>query len=54
MVEHERKLAVIIDHYKNRYKAKVLIVVGSRAVGDFKPNSDWNLYLFTDVDTSPA
>ncbi len=53
MDENEKKLAVIIDHYKNRYKAKVLIIVGSRAVGDYKPNSDWDLYLFTDVDTYP-
>ena len=46
----EEKLVAIINHYKNRYKAKVLIIVGSRAVGDFKPNSDWDIYLFTDED----
>lgn len=53
MVESEEKLTVIIDHYKNRYKAKVLIIVGSRVVGDFKHNSDWDIYLFTDEDPYP-
>jgi predicted nucleotidyltransferase len=44
----EEKLDVIIEFLKSRYQAKVLIVVGSRAVGDFKPKSDWDIYLFTD------
>lgn len=48
MVKKEEKLDVIIEFLKNRYKAKVLIIVGSRAVGDFKPKSDWDIYLFTD------
>lgn len=26
----------------------MLIIVGSRAVGDYKLNSDWDVYLFTD------
>lgn len=50
MVDNDEKLAIIIDYFKSRYLAKVIIVVGSRAVGDFKPNSDWDLYLFTDED----
>ncbi|MGC9779536.1 MAG: nucleotidyltransferase domain-containing protein [Candidatus Heimdallarchaeota archaeon] len=53
MDENDEKLAAIIDHYKNRYKAEVLIIVGSRAVGDFKPLSDWDIYLFTDADPYP-
>ncbi|MHA1186477.1 MAG: hypothetical protein ACTSXA_13380 [Candidatus Heimdallarchaeota archaeon] len=53
MATNEEKLATIIDHYKNRYKADVLIVVGSRAVGDYKPKSDWDIYLFTDADPYP-
>ncbi len=53
MEKNEEKLAIIVDHFKNRYKAKVLIIVGSRAVGDYKPKSDWDLYIFTDVDTYP-
>jgi len=48
MVKKEEKLDIIIEFLKNRYKAKVLIIVGSRAVGDFKPKSDWDIYLFTD------
>jgi len=48
MIKKEDKLDVIIEFLKNRYNAKVLIVVGSRAVGDFKPKSDWDIYLFTD------
>ena len=48
MVKQEEKLDTIIEFLKNRYKAKVLIVVGSRAVGDYKPKSDWDIYLFTD------
>jgi len=31
----------------------VLIIVGSRAVGDFKHLSDWDVYLFTDADPYP-
>ena len=53
MAENEEKLAIIIDHLKSRYEAEVLIVVGSRAVGDFKPRSDWDICLFTDVDVHP-
>lgn len=52
MVE-EAKLTAIIEHFKNRYKAEVLIVVGSRAVGDYKPQSDWDIYMFTDADPYP-
>ena len=46
MITNEEKLAAIINHYKIRYKAEVLIIVGSRAVGDYKPRSDWDIYLF--------
>ncbi|MBT3298029.1 nucleotidyltransferase domain-containing protein [archaeon] len=48
MVKKDEKLNLIVEFLKDRYKAKVLIVVGSRAVGDYKPNSDWDIYLFTD------
>jgi predicted nucleotidyltransferase len=51
MDRNKEKLDVIIDYFKTKYKAKVLIVVGSRAVGDFKPRSDWDIYLFTDVES---
>ena len=53
MPNNEEKLNAIINHFKNRYKAEVLIIVGSRAVGDFKPNSDWDIYMFTDADPYP-
>ena len=45
MTKKEEK---IIEFLKKRYNAKVLILVGSRAVGDFKQKSDWDIYLFTD------
>lgn len=44
----KQKQAAIVEFLKDRYKAKTLILVGSRAVGDYKPNSDWDIYLFTD------
>ncbi|NHJ48720.1 MAG: nucleotidyltransferase domain-containing protein [Asgard group archaeon] len=50
MVNNDEKLQVIIDYFKTKYKAKVIIIVGSRAVGDFKPKSDWDIYMFTDVE----
>ncbi|MFC1697903.1 nucleotidyltransferase domain-containing protein, partial [Nanoarchaeota archaeon] len=37
----------IVEFLKKRYNAKVIILVGSRAVGDFKAKSDWDIYLFT-------
>jgi len=37
----------IISFLKQRYKAEVLIFVGSRAVGDYKPGSDWDIYMFS-------
>jgi predicted nucleotidyltransferase len=51
MVPNEEKLRIIVEYFKTKYKAKVLIVVGSRAVGDFKPSSDWDIYMFTDVES---
>lgn len=50
MATNEEKLDIIIEYFKNKYKAKVLIVVGSRAIGDFKPSSDWDIYFFTDIE----
>jgi len=48
VIKKEEKLDLIVEFLKNRYKAKVIIIVGSRAVGDYKPTSDWDIYLFTD------
>jgi predicted nucleotidyltransferase len=39
---------LIIEFLKNRYQAEAIIIVGSRAVGDYKPNSDWNIYVFSE------
>ena len=41
------KKQAIIKFLKKRYSAEVIIFVGSRAVGDYKKNSDWDVYLFT-------
>jgi len=37
----------IISFLKKRYQAEVVIIVGSRAVGDYKPGSDWDIYMFS-------
>ncbi len=42
-----KKEKIIIEFLRKRYQAKVIIIVGSRVVGDFKPNSDWDIYIFT-------
>jgi len=36
----------VVQFLKNRYKPKAIILVGSRAVGDFKPKSDWDIYIY--------
>ncbi len=48
MAKKDEKLDAIIKFLKSRYQAKVIIIVGSRAIDDFKPKSDWDIYLFTD------
>ena len=45
MISNEEKETIIIDYLHTKYSAKVLIIVGSRAVGDFKPQSDWDILL---------
>jgi predicted nucleotidyltransferase len=37
----------IIDFLKKIYGAEVIILVGSRAVGDYKKTSDWDIYIFS-------
>lgn len=46
----EQKKKFIVDFLTRKYKAKVIILVGSRAVGDHKPNSDWDIYVFSDKE----
>lgn len=41
------KEEIIKNFLQEKHNAEVLIIVGSRAVGDYKPNSDWDIYLFT-------
>lgn len=37
----------VVDFLKKEYNAKAIIFVGSRATGDFKKNSDWDIWVFT-------
>lgn len=50
MISNQEKENIIKEYLATKYKAKVLIIVGSRAIGDFKPRSDWDIYMFTDVE----
>ncbi|NHJ06291.1 MAG: nucleotidyltransferase domain-containing protein [Candidatus Heimdallarchaeota archaeon] len=50
MTSTQEKENTIKEYLATKYNAKVLIIVGSRAVGDFKPQSDWDIYMFTDVE----
>ena len=43
-----KKEKEIIKFLKKRYNAKAIVITGSRAYGDYKPNSDWDIYVFTD------
>jgi predicted nucleotidyltransferase len=38
----------IVKLFREEFGAKSIILVGSRAVGDFKENSDWDGWVFTD------
>ena len=54
--ELKSKLETIIEFLKKAYEAEVIIIVGSRAVGDYKLTSDWDIYLFSNkkpFDKSP-
>jgi predicted nucleotidyltransferase len=45
--ELKPKLNSIIQFLKQKYKAEVIIIVGSRVIGDYQPGSDWDIYIFT-------
>lgn len=45
--EIESTTKKIVEFLKERYNPEVIILVGSRAVGDYKVNSDWDIYIFT-------
>lgn len=50
------QIKTIIEFLKDKYAAEVIIIVGSRAVGDYKPTSDWDIYVFSNkkaFDKSP-
>ena len=49
MIKKELKFKIkeIKEFLKERYSAKVIILVGSRAIGDYKKNSDWDVYMFS-------
>ena len=38
----------IIKFLKKRYNVKAIVIVGSRAIGDYKSGSDWDIYIFSD------
>ncbi|MHA1829184.1 MAG: nucleotidyltransferase domain-containing protein [Candidatus Heimdallarchaeaceae archaeon] len=38
----------VIEYLKKEYDAEAIVFLGSRAVGDFKPRSDWDVLLLTD------
>ena len=42
----------VVEYLKDSYKAEAILFVGSRAVGDFKPNSDWDIWVFTNIKNS--
>jgi predicted nucleotidyltransferase len=45
--EMKDKIKAVIEFLKKRYGAEVIIIVGSRAVGDHKKTSDWDIYIFS-------
>jgi len=54
--ELAEKVEAIVEVLKERYDAEVVIIVGSRAVGDYKETSDWDIYIFSNkkpFDKSP-
>jgi len=54
--ELKEKVKVITEVLKKRYGAEVIIITGSRAVGDYASTSDWDIYVFSNkkaFDKSP-
>lgn len=47
MKTNNEKVNAIIEFLKKRYEAEVIIIVGSRAIGDYKKGSDWDIYIFS-------
>jgi predicted nucleotidyltransferase len=45
--ELKNKVEAIIKVLKKRYESEVIIITGSRAVGDYTPTSDWDIYVFS-------
>jgi len=43
----DKKEQKVVDFLRKEYNAKAIIFVGSRAIGDFKENSDWDIWVFT-------
>ncbi|MBT4446202.1 nucleotidyltransferase domain-containing protein [archaeon] len=43
----QKKLKRIVSHLKKHYDAKAIILAGSRVVGDFHKDSDWDLFVWT-------
>lgn len=41
------KIKAVVEFLKKIYKAEVIIIVGSRAVGDYQKTSDWDIYIFS-------
>jgi len=47
-MNYKKKEEKVVEYIKKEYRAEAIIFVGSRAVGDFKPNSDWDIWIITD------
>lgn len=48
----KEKVKAIINFLKKKYYAEVIIITGSRSVGDYKKTSDWDIYVFSNKKTS--
>lgn len=47
-----RELRKVLDKLKSRYKPSAIILFGSRARGDYKPWSDYDLLIVAEFDKS--
>ena len=44
----------VVKFLRERYNPKSIIFVGSRAVGDYKKGSDWDVYVFCKKKKCPT
>lgn len=46
----EEDMKIIQEHLENKYNAQAIILAGSRCHGDYKEDSDWDIYVLTEKD----